>query len=48
MLQNGHVENLKNVKITFFPRVSDMLNIEPDIDGKVKSGITSPTCNRVM
>lgn len=43
MLQNGQDENLKNVKITFFPRASEILNIEPDIDGKVKSGAESPT-----
>ena len=48
MLQKGHDENLKYVKITFFPRVSDMLNVEPDIDGKVKSATSSPACNRVM
>ena len=48
MLQNGQDENLKNVIIIFFPRTSEMLNIEPDIDGKVKSGAESPTCRRVI
>ena len=48
MLQSGHDENLKNVKITRLPFVSAILNVDPSIAGRENWGAGSPVDNVVM
>jgi len=42
MLHSGQLENLKNVKMTRFPCMSDMLNVDPSIAGRENWGDASP------
>ena len=46
MLQNGHDENLKKVKITLLPFVDDISNMVPSIAGNEILGASSPISNR--
>ena len=48
ILQNGHDENLKNVRITRFPSNFDISNKVPSMAGSIKFGAGSPTCNSDM
>lgn len=42
ILQSGHDENLKNVKITRLPFVSAILKVDPSIAGRENWGAGSP------
>ena len=46
MLQNGHDENLKKVKITLLPFIADISNVVPSIAGYEIGGASSPISNR--
>ena len=45
ILQKGQEENLKKVRITRLPFISDILNVVPSIAGKLRFGALSPTVN---
>ena len=45
MLQNGHVENLKKVRITRFPFIADISKLVPSTAGNEKFGASSPIFN---
>ena len=48
ILQSGHDENLKNVKITRLPFISAILKIEPSIAGRENWGAGSPVDNAAI
>ncbi len=48
MLQNGHEENLKKVRITLLPFMEDISNVEPSMAGSEISGAGSPFLSLVM
>jgi hypothetical protein len=45
ILQSGHDENLKNVRMTRLPLTSAILKVEPSIAGRENSGAVPPSNN---